>query len=104
MSPGTTSETSARWMASSRARTSKAQKLGWLAVSAMKAATTVVMPKSAVLYAGCLPETRFLVHAAGQDTRQWTRSDSVIEALTQLAQTERAQRDGLNASQGRLTS
>lgn len=88
---------------SSRAHTSKPQKLGWLAVSAMKAATTLVMPKSAVLYAGCLPETQFLVRSAGRETRRWTRSDTVFEALSQLAQNERAQRDGLNVVQGRPT-
>ena len=88
---------------SSRAHTSKSQKLGWLAVSAMKSVNTLVMPKSAVLYARCLPETRFLVQAAGQGSDQKTRLDSVFEALAQVAQHERARRENLMNVQGRPT-
>jgi len=86
---------------SSRAHTSKPQKLSWLAVSAMKAAGTLVMPKSAVLYARCLPETQFLVDAAGQSQGRRSRSDTVFEALAQVAQHERDQRDGLIGAHGR---
>lgn len=86
---------------SSRARTSKSQKMGWLGVSAARAAMTMVMPKSAVLYARCLPETDFLVQAAGHRDMRRTRSDAVFEALTQVAQRERAHRDDLIAAQGR---
>ncbi|MCK0151287.1 phytoene/squalene synthase family protein [Marivita sp. S6314] len=88
---------------STRAHTSKGQKLGWLAVSAMKAATTVVMPKSAVLFARSLPETQFLVHAAGRNTDRRTRSDTIIEALSQVAQHERNRQNGLIDTTGRLT-
>lgn len=88
---------------SSRAHTSKAQKLGWVSVSAMKAAITVVMPKSAVLYARCLPETEFLVSAAGHGNTHRSRSDMVFEALSQVAQREREQREALNGLHGRLT-
>jgi phytoene synthase len=88
---------------SSRAHTSKPQKLAWLAVSAAKAAMTVVMPRSAVLYARSLPETEFLVHAAGRATERRSRTDAIIEALTQAAQRERDERDALNAAQGRPT-
>jgi 15-cis-phytoene synthase len=88
---------------SSRAHTSKPQKLGWLAVSVMKAASTLVMPKSAVLYAQPLPETQFLVEAAGRETKRWTRSDTVFEALAQVAKHERAQREALIGAQGRPT-
>jgi phytoene synthase len=88
---------------SSRAHTSKPQKLSWLTVSAMKAASTLVMPKSAVLYAQPLPETQFLVHAAGRLSERWSRSDTVFEALAQVASHERAQRDALNGAQGRPT-
>ncbi|MCR9110787.1 15-cis-phytoene synthase [Marivita sp. XM-24bin2] len=88
---------------SSRAHTSKTQKLGWVSASALKAAMTVMMPKSAVLYARSLPETEFLVQAAGhRDTRR-SRSDAVFEALTQVAQREREQREALNGLHGRLT-
>lgn len=86
---------------SSRARTSKSQKMGWLGVSAARAAMTMVMPQSAVLYARCLPETDFLVQAAGHRDMRRTRSDAVFEALTQVAQRERAHRDDLIAAQGR---
>jgi phytoene synthase len=88
---------------STRAHTSKAQKLGWLSVSAMRAAMTVVMPKSAVLYARSLPETQFLVHAAGHENKGRSRSDAVFEALSQVAQRDRDHRDALNAGQGRFT-
>jgi phytoene synthase len=87
---------------SSRAHTSKSQKLGWLAVSAARAAITTMMPKSAVLYARCLPETEFLVQAtAHHDTRR-TRSDVVFDALSQVAQRDRDRRDALIAAQARL--
>ncbi|MBM2321928.1 MULTISPECIES: 15-cis-phytoene synthase [Marivita] len=88
---------------SSRAHTSKGQKLGWVSVSAMKAALTVVMPKSAVLYARSLPETEFLVQAASHEDTRRSRSDAVFEALTQVAQCEREQREALNGLHGRLT-
>ncbi|WP_299786654.1 15-cis-phytoene synthase [uncultured Marivita sp.] len=88
---------------SSRAHTSKPQKLGWLAVSAARAAMTVVMPKSAVLYARSLPETQFLVDAAGRQSQRRTRSDALFEALSQVAQSEREQRNALNGAQGRPT-
>lgn len=88
---------------SSRARTSRPQKLGWLAVSAARAAMTVVMPKSAVLYARSLPETMFLVNAAGRENERRSRSDAIFEALSQAAQRERDQQNALNGAQGRLT-
>lgn len=88
---------------SSRAHTSKPQKIGWLGMSAAKAAMTVVMPKSAVLYARSLPETQFLVDAAGRQTKRRTRSDALFEALSQVAQSEQEQRAALNAAHGRPT-
>lgn len=88
---------------SSRAHTSKAQKLGWVSVSAMKAALTVMMPKSAVLYARSLPETEFLVRATARSDMRRSRSDAVFEALTLVAQREREQREALNGLPGRLT-
>lgn len=88
---------------STRAHTSKAQKLGWLSVSAMRAAMTVVMPKSAVLYARSLPETQFLVQAAAYENKARSRSDVVFEALSQVARRDRDHRDALNGAQGRLT-
>lgn len=86
---------------SSRARTSKSQKLGWLTVSAARAAMTTLMPKSAVLYARSLPETEFLVQAAGQRDMRRSRSDVVFEALSQVALCDRDRRDTLITSQAR---
>ena len=44
-----------------RARTSGRQKLGWLGLSLVRAAATVVLPNSAVLHADPVPEVAFLV-------------------------------------------
>ncbi|MEL7097721.1 MAG: phytoene/squalene synthase family protein [Pseudomonadota bacterium] len=70
---------------SSRARTGKAAKLGWLAASGARAGLTAVMPRSAVLYAKPLPEVAFLVEAAGNPMPR-SRSDSLFEALAALEQ------------------
>jgi phytoene synthase len=77
-----------------RARTTKAQKLGWLAQSVGRSALTGVMPKSAVLYAKPLPEVQFLVDAAG-DRRTRDRSDGLFEALAALEQHRRPERQPL---------
>ena len=47
-----------------RARTSRRQKLGLLAVAGLRAGVQTIMPQSAVLHAPPLPETAFLVDAA----------------------------------------
>ena len=47
-----------------RARTSAAQKVGWLVLSGTRALASAVTPRSAVLYARPLEETEFLVAAA----------------------------------------
>ncbi|NBC95902.1 MAG: squalene/phytoene synthase family protein, partial [Deinococcus-Thermus bacterium] len=49
---------------STRARTGAGQKVGWLALSGLRAALSTVAPRAAVLYAKPLPETAFLVDAA----------------------------------------
>ncbi len=49
---------------STRARTTAAQKVGWLALSAWRAVASSAMPRSAVLYGQPLDETAFLVEAA----------------------------------------
>ena len=51
-----------------RARTNQAQKFGWLVLSMVRAAGTVVMPQSSVIHARALPETAFLVDAAAHRT------------------------------------
>lgn len=49
-----------------RARTGKAQKLGWIGQAALRAGTSMIMPQSAVIFAPALPETAFLVDAAAR--------------------------------------
>ena len=79
-----------------RAHTSKPQKIGWLGLSMLRAGTTMVMPKSALLYAAPLDEVRFLVDAAARyPARQASRSDAFIGALAQLEHHSRKQRAAL---------
>ena len=86
-----------------RARTSKAQKIGWLMQSATRAGISTVSPRSAVLYAKPLPEVAFLVEAAGDPNQSWDRADGLIETLSQLAATDRLRRNDLIARRARLT-
>lgn len=79
---------------SARARTSRAQKLGWLGQSLLRAGVSMVMPGSAVLYAPPLDEVAFLVDAAGAPDRA-TRSDALIEVLAALERHSRARRSAL---------
>ncbi|MEL6685542.1 MAG: phytoene/squalene synthase family protein [Pseudomonadota bacterium] len=69
---------------SMRARTSGVQKLGWLAQAGARTATSLVMPKSAVVYAKPLPEVAFLVDAASRAKPDQSRSSSVLEILAEL--------------------
>lgn len=83
-----------------RAHTSKAQKIGWLVASALKAGGSAVMPRSAVLYAKPLPEVAYLVDAAADtepDLSPWGqgRTGELIAVLAQLEARERARRDAL---------
>jgi phytoene synthase len=66
-----------------RARTGKAQKLGWLARAAVQGGASLLMPRSAVLYAPPLPETRFLVDAAAH-ARPHSRSMALLDTLASL--------------------
>lgn len=68
---------------SERARTSKTQKLGWLAQSVARSGVSMVMPQSPVLFAKPLEEVAFLVDAAARKTTP-DRSDSLFEALAAL--------------------
>ena len=69
---------------SMRARTTGLQKLGWLAQAGARTATSLVMPKSAVIYAKPLPEVAFLVDAASRAKPDQSRSSSVLEILAEL--------------------
>jgi len=73
-----------------RARTTGRQKLGWLILSFLRGAGTVVMPRSPMLYARPLPETAFLVEAAGDPhagASDW--SDTLYRSMAQLKTQDR---------------
>jgi phytoene synthase len=69
---------------SMRARTNGRQKLGWLAQAGGRTAMSLIMPKSAVIYAKPLPEVAFLVDAASRARPEQGRSSSVLEILAEL--------------------
>ncbi|MFK7765089.1 MAG: squalene/phytoene synthase family protein, partial [Roseobacter sp.] len=86
-----------------RARTSKAQKLGWLGQSMLLSGASLVLPASAVLYARPLPEVRFLVDATARGTSQDVRSDALLSVLSLLEERARAQRSDLAGQRPNLT-
>ncbi len=69
---------------SMRARTSGRQKIGWVMQAGARTATSLIMPKSAVIYAKPLPEVAFLVDAASRAKPEQGRSTSVLEILAEL--------------------
>lgn len=69
---------------SMRAHTSTTQKLGWLAQSAARTGLSLIMPRSAVIYAQPLGEVAFLVDAASQGRVDASRSASVLDILAEL--------------------
>jgi phytoene synthase len=75
---------------SMRARTSGRQKLGWVAQAGARTATSLIMPKSAVIFAKPLPEVAFLVDAASRARPDQGRSSSVLEILADLKAREAA--------------
>ena len=79
-----------------RARTSKAQKIGWIGASGLSTMVTMVMPRSAVLHARPLPECAFLVDAAAEGRAQssWGegRSGTLLGLFAQLEAQDRATR------------
>jgi len=73
-----------------RARTGGAEKLGWLALASLRAGGTLVMPRSALIYARPLPETAFLVEAARIDAAPQTgRAEALVAVLGQLERRDR---------------
>ena len=67
-----------------------------LGLSVLRAGATMVMPKSALLFAEPLDEVRFLVDAAARRPMQESsRSDAFIGALAQLEYHSRRQRAAL---------
>ena len=73
-----------------RARTGRAQKIGWLALSLVRAGVTIAVPKSAVLHAAPASEVAFLVSAAARRTVRRPRSDTLLNVLAQLEARDRA--------------
>jgi 15-cis-phytoene synthase len=74
---------------SGRARTGKAQKLGWLALAGLRAAASSVLPAAAVLHARPEPEVAFLVSAAARRRPGVARSDTLLSVLAQLEARDR---------------
>ncbi len=87
---------------SARARTTKGQKIGWLAQSVAQSGISVVMPHSPVLFAEPLPEVQFLVDAAAKDGPA-IRSDSLFEALASLEAKRQSERAALIGARARLS-
>ena len=73
-----------------RARTSKVQKLGWLAKSGARAAGSVIVPRSPVIYAAALPEVQFLVDAAAGQRPDKGRTAALLDVLAGLEAREHA--------------
>ena len=75
-----------------RAHTTRAQKLGLLGLSVLRAGVVTVFPTNPVLFARPLPEVAFLVDAAAHpDTSKSGWGESVISVLSQLEARDRAQ-------------
>jgi 15-cis-phytoene synthase len=73
-----------------RARTGRAQKIGWLTLSMVRAGVTLAMPQSAVLHAAPASEVAFLVNAAARHAVRRPRSDGLFNVLAQLEARDRA--------------
>ncbi len=77
---------------SSRAITTKGQKLGWLGLALVRSGVSMAAPQSAVVYADPLPEVRFLVDAAADTTQKHpSRTKAVLDVLADLRQRDAAQ-------------
>ncbi|MDA7423385.1 15-cis-phytoene synthase [Thalassococcus lentus] len=87
----------------SRAHTSKVQKVGWLMQAGLRSALSCVSPQAATLYAEPLPEVAFLVDAAAEQKQTWSRADSLMDALTALAANDRARKQALLTDRARPT-
>ncbi|WP_152463570.1 15-cis-phytoene synthase [Roseivivax sp. THAF30] len=86
---------------STRARTTRAQKSAWLCLSAGRTLLSSVSPRSPVLFARPLDETRFLVEAAARRSHVWSRSDQLFATLSDLAENDRARQAALIAGTAR---
>jgi phytoene synthase len=69
---------------SHRAHTSSLQKSFWMAQAALRAAGSTLMPEPAVIYAPPLPETAYLVAAAGRASPRGKRTQTLLAILADL--------------------
>jgi phytoene synthase len=83
---------------SRRARTGRAAKLGWLALSAGEAAASAVLPRPARLHAAPEPEAAFLVAAAARAPAAPGRAEALLAVLAQLEARDRQYRPRAPAS------
>jgi phytoene synthase len=74
-----------------RASTNKAQKIKLIGKAGMRAAGSIVLPRSPVIYAKPLPEVAFLVNAAADiSVNRPTRMAGLMEVMAELRARERA--------------
>lgn len=73
-----------------RARTGKLRKLGWLGLATVKSGGTALMPRPSVLHAPPEEEVAFLVRAATVTQPTRGRSDALLNVLAQLEARDRA--------------
>lgn len=87
-----------------RARTGKGRKLGWLALSTLRAGASTVLPRSALIHAPALPETAFLVDAAADRPAEATDwSDQMLDMLARLKARDIDRRAALIAAPARAS-
>lgn len=72
-----------------RGRTTKAQKVGLIGKASLRAAATLALPRSPVIFAKPLPEVRFLVEAAADSSataasKPQTRAAALLDVLAEL--------------------
>lgn len=73
-----------------RARTSRGQKLALMGRAVASAGLTHVMPRPALLHARPVPEVAFLIEAAGQRSARPQRSETLLAILAQLEARDRS--------------
>jgi phytoene synthase len=73
-----------------RARTTRAQKLGWLVQATLQASAMSLLPRPATLHAPPEPEAAFLVDAAARAAPAPTRSEALLAVLAQLEARDRS--------------
>lgn len=73
-----------------RARTTGRQKLGWLGLSVLRSAVSMMLPQSAVLHAPAVAEVAFLVDAAAHKQTRFSRSEALFSVLAQLEAKDRS--------------